>query len=294
MADLIFSEDFGNISDGTNIETSNSNFDYRRIGSGGGAIVSTNPSNFTQAAMSLGGASAGSLNGVGLSSGLGSSNFVGLSFNFRSADVSQGNLIITTGSDPNFGNNNTFSTSQLFFGVQFDAGNVEYRSSSWNNTGFSLSNNTDYKIEIYGNNTGAEVDYGSGSVANHRLDILINGTNIADDVSFSNNQLVDGFRIYQINGGQTYEIDDITLVDGNFSSVPEPTSLLIFGGNCVDWAATSKENFACLTVPSKATASRAKNQKKPVSKNTDAAFLTRRIEPKFCIAIATLAIVFDK
>ncbi|MCP4778439.1 MAG: PEP-CTERM sorting domain-containing protein [Planctomycetaceae bacterium] len=232
--DLIFSENFGNIGDGTNITTSNTSFDYRRIGSGGGAIVSTNPSSFTQAAMSLGGASGGSLNGVGLSSGLGSKDFVGLSFNFRSANVSQGDLVITTGSGANFSNNSGFSTSQLFFGIQFDAGNVEYRrSSGWTNAGFSLSNNTDYKIEIYGNNTGADVDYGSGLVANQRLDILINGTNIADDVSFNNNQLADGFRIYQVNGGQTYEIDDITLVDGNFSSVPEPTSLLMFGATAL-------------------------------------------------------------
>lgn len=41
-------------------------------------------------------------------------------------------------------------------------------------------------------------------------------------------KLAEGFRIYQVNGGQTYKIDDITLVIGNFSSVPEPTSLLIF------------------------------------------------------------------
>ena len=226
---IIFSEDFANISDGTNIETSNTNFDYRRIGTGGGAIVSTNPSNFTQAAMSLGGASSSSLNGVGLSSGLGNNNFVGLSFNFRSADVSQGDLVITTGSGTRFSNNSTFSTSELFFGVQFDDGNVEYRTTSWNDAGFSLSNNTNYKIEIYGNNTGSDVDYGGGTVANQTLDILINGSTIADNVSFSNNELADGFRIYQVNGGQTYEIDDITLVDGNFSSVPEPTSLLMFG-----------------------------------------------------------------
>ncbi len=231
--DLIFSEDFGNIADGTNIDTSNTNFNYRRIGSGGGAIVSTNPSSFTQAAMSLGGASGGSLNGVGLSSGLGSNNFVGLSFNFRSADVSQGDLVITTGTGSNFANNSTFSTSQLFFGIQFDAGNVEYRTSGWNNAGFSLSDNTDYKIEIYGNNTGSAVDYGNGSVANQKLDILINGSTIADDVSFTNSQLADGFRLYQVNGSQTYEIDDITLVDGNFSSVPEPTSLLMFGATAL-------------------------------------------------------------
>ncbi|MCP4099637.1 MAG: PEP-CTERM sorting domain-containing protein, partial [Planctomycetaceae bacterium] len=49
----------------------------------------------------------------------------------------------------------------------------------------------------------------------------------------NNNQLADGFRIYQVNGGQTYEIDDITLVDGNFSSVPEPTSLLMFGATAL-------------------------------------------------------------
>ena len=226
---IIFSEDFGNIADGTDITTSNTNFDYVRVGKGGGSIFSTNPSSFTQAAMSLGGSVTGSLNGVGLTSGLGNQNFLGLSFNFRTADVSKGDLVITTGTGSFFTNNSGFSTNQLFFGVQFDAGNVEYRTSSWNNAGFSLSNNTNYKIEIYGNNTGADVDYGSGSVADEKLDILINGSTIADDVAFSNNQSADGFRLYQVDGGQIYEIDDIALVNGNFSSVPEPTSLLMFG-----------------------------------------------------------------
>ena len=233
--DLIFSEDFGNIADGTNITTSNSNFNYRRIGGGGGAIVSANPSNFTQAAMSLGGSSSGSLNGVGLTSGLGNHNFVGLSFNFQSADVSLGDLVITTGKGSSFSGNGGFSTSQLFFGVQINNGALQYRDANadWKSPGFSLSDNTDYKIEIYGNNTGSDVDYGNGSVANQTLDILINGSTIADNVSFSNNQVADGFRIYQINDGQTYEIDDISLVDGNFSSVPEPTSLLMFGATAL-------------------------------------------------------------
>ncbi|MCP4479605.1 MAG: PEP-CTERM sorting domain-containing protein, partial [Planctomycetaceae bacterium] len=78
-----------------------------------------------------------------------------------------------------------------------------------------------------------DIDYGNGSVANQKLDILINGSTIADDVAFSNNKLADAFRIYQQRGGQTYEIDDITLVDGNFSSVPEPTSLLMFGATAL-------------------------------------------------------------
>ena len=232
--DLIFSENFGNISDGTNITTSNTNFNYRRIGSGGGGIVSTNPSSFTLAAMSLGGSSSSSLNGVGLTSGLGNNNFLGLSFNFQSADVSQGDLVITTGTGDRFTNNSGFTGSQLFFGVQINNGSLEYyKTSDWEGTGFSLSNNTSYNIEIYGNNTGSDIDYGNGSVANQKLDILINGSTIADDVAFSNNQLADAFRIYQQRGGQTYEIDDITLVDGNFSSVPEPTSLLMFGATAL-------------------------------------------------------------
>ena len=70
-------------------------------------------------------------------------------------------------------------------------------------------------------------------MADQKLDILINGSTIVDDVSFSNNVVADGFRLYQVNGSQTYEIDDITLVDGNFSSVPEPTSLLMFGATAL-------------------------------------------------------------
>ena len=43
-------------------------------------------------------------------------------------------------------------------------------------------------------NTGSDIDYGNGSVANQKLDILINGSTIADDVAFSNNQLADAFE----------------------------------------------------------------------------------------------------
>ena len=227
-ADTIFLEDFGNLADGTNITTSNTNFDYRRVGSGGGAIVAQNPSSFSGASMSLGGSNTGSLNGVGVASGLGNNNFLGFSFDFRTADASLGDLVITSGTGSTFGNNGGFSTSQLFFGVQFDAGNLEYRTSGWNNAGFTIADDTDYKIEIYGNNTGGDVDYGSGTVADGKLDILINGSAVVEEANFSNNVLADAFRIYQVNGGQEYEIDNIKLVN-QFSSVPEPGALMTFG-----------------------------------------------------------------
>lgn len=233
-ADTIFLEDFGTLADGTSITTANTNFDYRRVGSGGGAIVAQNPSSFSGASMSLGGSNSGSLNGVGVKAGLGNNDFIGFSFDFRTSDSSLGDLVIVTGQGGTFTGNSTFSTNDLFFGVQFDNGDLEYRtntaggSATWNSAGFNISDNTDYKIEIFANGSGGDINYGSGTVADGKMDIVINGSSVVNEGDFNNRVQADAFRIYQVNGQQEYEIDNITLMN-QISSVPEPGALMTFG-----------------------------------------------------------------
>lgn len=225
-AGIVFTEDFGTLANETAITTSNTNFDYVRIGSGGGAIAAVNPSNFTETALSLGGSASSSLNGVGLTSGLGNNSVLAFEIDLRSPDTSLGDLVITTGQGSSFTGNGGFSTAQLFFGLQIDAGNLEYRTTSWNDTGFTFANNTNYTLGVYANNSGAVINYASGSVADGTLDIVINGSVVADDVAFSNNVAADAFRIYQVNGGQTYQLDNIS-IGNSLSAVPEPSSLTL-------------------------------------------------------------------
>lgn len=175
--------------------------------------------------MLLGGSSSTSLNGVGVSSGLGNRDFLSLSLDLRSADMALGDLVITTGTGATFGNNSQFNSAHLFFGVQVNNGNLEVRSpGEWDSVGFSFQNDTNYRLEIFGNSTGGTVDYGGGTVADGRLDIVVDGVTVADDVLFQDSITADAFRIYQVNGGQFYEIDNVSLTN-NFTAVPEPASI---------------------------------------------------------------------
>lgn len=227
-AGVVFSENFGSIADGDDITTSNTNFDYRRIGSGGGQIAAISPGSFGGSSMNLGGSTSGSLNGVGLSSGLGNLNEVAFEFDFRTGDPTLGDLVVTTGAGSSFSGNGTFNTSQLFFGIQSNNGVLQYRTSSWQDAGLTLAANTDYSVDIFANNSGASRDHLFGSVANGTMDIVINGVVIADDVSFANNVAADGLRFYQVTGGQSFEIDNIRVSDT--IAVPEPSSMFLIAG----------------------------------------------------------------
>lgn len=230
-AGFVFLEDFGTLANGTAITTSNTNFDYVRTGGGGGAIEALNPSNFTGSALNLGGSSSTSLNGVGLTTGLGNNNMLAFEIDLRTTNSTLGDLVLTSGQGSTFTGNSPFTTAQLFFGIQIDNGNLEYRTGAWNSTGFSLANDTNYSLGIYANNSGAAATYASGSVANGTMDIVVNGAVVANDVAFANNVTADAFRIYQVNGSQTYQLDNISIRD-SLAAVPEPSclALLAAGG----------------------------------------------------------------
>ena len=208
----VFSENFGTLTNGTNISTANTAFDYVRVGSGGGGITATDPNclgSGSGSAMQLGGSSSSSLNGVGIQSSLGGSDFIGMNLTVQSADFSAGDLFIGAGTGSTFTGNGTFSTSTLLFGIQFDNGNLEYRTGSWNSVGFTAASNTDYFIQLAANSTGAVINYMGGTIADGTMDILINGVLVADDIAIADNALVAGFRIYQINGSMEVCIDDV-------------------------------------------------------------------------------------
>jgi len=225
----VFTETFNSITPGTAISTSNTSFDYVRIGSGGGSITAEDTAG-GETHMRLGGASGGSLNGVGLGSGLGNLNVTTTNFRISLEDTS-GDIVITMGSGSTFSNNSGFNTSELMWGIQSDSGNLEYRTSSWQNIGQTLSTNTNYEFHIVANRSGATINYGIYSVADGTMDLFMNGSLIGDDLAIADNQNANGFRFYQVNGSSYARIDSITIDNTALEPfVPTAVSLQSFTG----------------------------------------------------------------
>ncbi len=205
----IFTETFDALAAGTDITTSNTAFDYVRIGSGGGSITAEAATS-GEVHMRLGGSSSGSLNGVGRQNDLGSATITTLNFRVKLEDTN-GDFFIGMGTGNTFTTNNTFATADLMWAIQFNNGVVEYRTTSWNNTGQTLTANTNYEFHIVANRSGSTVTYGSNSVADGKMDLFINGFLVGDDLAITNNQNASGFRIYQINGSSYGRFDSITI-----------------------------------------------------------------------------------
>ena len=207
----VFTENFDGLINGVDITTYNTNFDYVRIGSGGGTITAKQAAS-GEMHLRLGGSSSTSLNGVGVQDSLGGMTTTTLNFRWKPEDTN-GDLFIGMGSGAMFTGNGIFITDQLMWGIQSDSGNLEYRTDVWNNVGTTLTSGTNYEFHIVANRSGSTVTYGSNSVSNAAMDLFIDGSLVGDDLPITNNQNADGFRIYQINGSHYSAIDSITIDD---------------------------------------------------------------------------------
>lgn len=226
QAALIFDEDFGTLADGTTIATdgSNTDFTYVRVGGGGGSIEALNPSTIGDgASLKIVGPTTGSLNGVGVGTGLGGGDLLTLMFSLKMSDAS-GDFFVGAGQGTMFTSDVTFNTSHLMWGIQSDSGNLEYRTGSgWSNVGTTLGGNTQYDFVIQANNTLAE----SNGLAAGKMNIYLNDSLIADEIDITGNQSADGFRMYAVGATgstATYEIDDIKVYN---EVIPEPGTLAL-------------------------------------------------------------------
>ena len=226
----VFTETFDSISSGTDVTTSNTNFDYRRIGSGGGSITAETATS-GEVHMRLGGSSSTSLNGVGIQDSLSDLTVTTVNFRVKLEDT-LGDFFVGMGTGTTFTGNSIFSTDDLMWGIQFNNGAVEYRtgsgSGSWNSTGESLSTDTNYEFHIVANRSGSSINYGSYSVANGTMDLFIDGSLVGDDLVITNNQNATGFRIYQINGSSYGRFDSITIDDTALEPFT-PTAITLSG-----------------------------------------------------------------
>jgi hypothetical protein len=229
----LFSEDFGNLADGTPITVDNTALTYARVGTGAGAqLASRNPGNFAGASASLL-ATSTSLTGLGVTDGTYSPFGVGtFSFSFRtptSFDATE-DLYAFVGSGNTFSGNSLFSGNDLTAGLGIVGGQFRTRNSlnAWEDLGAPLLPGTDYDLSVVFNASGSPVAYGSESVAGGTADIWLNGTLFGDDVSIRNAVGVSAFRLYTTGsaGAQPFEIDEIRLYDSAVV-VPEPSALAL-------------------------------------------------------------------
>lgn len=211
----IFEEDFGTITNGTNITTSNTDLTYVRIGNQGGSIVASNPSSFgTGASVVLSGPTGGSLNGLGVGNTLDFQGLDEISFalDFRITD-SSGTIAFGLGDGTSFTGNGTFNTSQGLFWLQANGLDFQRRTSSTWESMTTLSLDTNYSLLVEANTT------------TNLMTISLNGTAIATDVAVTSSAINDptGFRVYSVSGSNV-EIDNILI-----AAVPEPGTLVLVG-----------------------------------------------------------------
>lgn len=127
--------------------------------------------------------------------------------------ASPGAFLFFQGDGANYSDNNGFSGTAVFTGIQMTFGTggtitSQYRSgSSWLSLGSTpFAQSTVYTVEIYGNNTTSSSTYGRSSnsytVAANTWDIWVNGTLIGDDLAkalLANDVNIDSFMFYCIS-----------------------------------------------------------------------------------------------
>jgi hypothetical protein len=227
----LFTENFGSLTHGTGITTSNTALTYARVGTGSGAYLNArNPGSFAGASALLL-ATSSSLTGLGVTNGTYAPFDVGtFSFSLRTPpSFATGNdLFFFVGSGTTFSGNSAFSGNDLTAGFMISAGQLQTRNSlnAWENFGSGLSPDTSYSISIVFNGSASPVSYGSQLLGAGKADVWLGGMLWGDDVSIRDTVSVSAFRIYCQGSasGTPFEIDNIDLSD-TLPSVPEPSVL---------------------------------------------------------------------
>ena len=224
----LFTESFGNLSEGAGITTNNTILTYARAGTGVGSYLNArNPGSFPGASALLL-ATSSSLTGLGVVNGTYTPFDVGtFAFSFHTPDsfAVANDLFAFVGSGNTFSGNSAFSGNDLTAGFAISSGQLQTRNAlnAWANVGPALSPDTSYELHIVFNGSGSAVSYDSGSVGAGAADIWLDGVLFGDDVSIRDMVGVSAFRIYMTGSASAtpYEVDNIRLYDSPLS-VPEP------------------------------------------------------------------------
>lgn len=107
------------------------------------------------------------------------------------AGVNSGSWTFYQGSGNTYNNNSDFSSADVFTGLRFtysnDVVNVTNRTSSWDNTGISITQGEVHTIEIIGNNSSSTINYTyngiNQNVASGKFDFYVDGILLGNDLT---------------------------------------------------------------------------------------------------------------
>jgi hypothetical protein len=224
-AQVIFQEDFDQLSSGVDIRTDGTGFDYVRIGSGGGSITAVEFGSGT--AMRIEGPSGTSLNGVGVRDWGNPSSLLGFSLDFMLPNL-DGQLVMGAGSGSSFSQNHLFNAGQGLFWLQLNGGSLQLRSSSGWQTLASVKANEAYSLQVYANGSLSDQVYWGGSIAATHLDVYLNGRKLGESLRVTSDVDADAFRIYAVNGADA--VMDRFVIRGDLTAIPEPASAALLTG----------------------------------------------------------------
>ena len=247
-ADLIFSEDFDNLADGTAITTSNTSLNIVRAlaGSTGSLLESDNPSPFgagASARIVTSSTSAGTnMQAIG-ERGFSAVPVGTLAFSLQTPTAFTANnyITISSGSSVNTvsgyyssSNNAVYTPTAATWGIRIEETgtlSINTAGSSFDTQGFTFVENSSYRLIITFNASDSEVVYDGGTLAPGTADLRISGTLVADDFTMRNPSLASIAFAMKVAGGtgntNAYTLDDIAFYDA--AVVPEPSALLLGG-----------------------------------------------------------------
>ena len=225
-----FTENFDGLNAGDVISSSNTQFMEVRIGSGGGAIDALHPSSIGRgASMRLGGSTSNSQNNV-KSDSLGTSSTSSFHVSLYSSNSSLGDLYIGVGKyGTSISSNANLNQNDLQWAIKIDNGLIRYRSKSgsWLSSSIRITDNELQEFYVLVNGSASAISYGNEVLDTASMDIWLNGMLVAEGLEVKNAQPAEAFKIYQTNGAQFYEIDDIRV----FLTIEQPLYQVTYDGN---------------------------------------------------------------
>jgi len=228
LTNPIFSENFGTIADGTDLNTSNTAFSFTRVSTGTTAnyitnqIKAKNPGAFTGSSCMLGAKSTSitTVDKTGLTS-FSSGTFI---FKFKTpADLTSAVLFSAVGTGNSFGSANIFTGNQVSAGFQVTGTNLQIRANSAWTTVQSVTTSTTYEVCVVFNNTASDMTYGANiTLPANKAHIWVDGVRATTDYTSATASLAaSAFRIYVTTA--EFEVDDIAV----YNTLPGASTLQV-------------------------------------------------------------------
>ncbi len=243
----IWSENFDDLSNGTTITNSNTDWENVRTGTGGGPIEAKKPSSFdATTSMILGASSGGSITVVSAydldmdpdtyGDQLGTKFTVSFDVKFTG---DTGDFYLFVGDGDVYSGNSGFSYATTLIGIKWDLPTspgttitLQNCNAVWGTLdpigNFDFEIGSTYRVAIVGNMSGSSYNYTAGTVGNDKYDLWVDSGSgwvlRLDDVVLNSDQTLSGmdsFRFFGVDGANgNIELDDIELLNEGDSTLP--------------------------------------------------------------------------